>query len=50
MLKVLPETEDRIVGLKFVAWDKETRSFQITPKPGEIDVVEFDYRVENRRV
>ena len=36
--------------LKFVAWDKETRSFVITPKPGEIEVVEFDYRVENQIV
>jgi ribonuclease Z len=36
--------------LKFVAWDKETRSFQITPKPGEIEVVEFDYKVENQTV
>ena len=29
------------------AWDKETRSFQITPGPGEIEVHEFDYKVEN---
>ena len=36
--------------LKFVAWDKETRSFQITPLPGEIEVTEFDYRVENQKV
>ena len=36
--------------LKYVAWDKETRSFQINPKPGEIEVVEFDYRVENQRI
>ncbi len=36
--------------LKFVAWDKETRSFQIAPKPGEIEVVEFDYRVENQKI
>ena len=33
--------------LDFVAWDKETRSFQITPGPGEIEVHEFDYKVEN---
>ena len=36
--------------LKFVAWDKETRSFQITPRPGEIVVTEFDYRIENQLV
>jgi ribonuclease Z len=36
--------------MKFVAWDKETRSFQITPKPGEITVHEFDYKVENQVV
>jgi ribonuclease Z len=36
--------------LKFVAWDKETRSFQITPLPGEIEVTEFDYKVENQEV
>jgi ribonuclease Z len=36
--------------LDFVAWDKETRSFQITPKPGEVEVTEFDYKVENQVV
>lgn len=36
--------------LKFVAWDKETRSYQITPKPGEIIVHEFDYTKENQKV
>jgi ribonuclease Z len=36
--------------LKFVAWDKETRSFQITPQPGEIEVYEFDYRAVNEKV
>ncbi|RLA45841.1 MAG: hypothetical protein DRR06_06395 [Gammaproteobacteria bacterium] len=36
--------------LKFVAWDKETRSFQISPLPGEIEVVEFDYRAVNKVV
>jgi ribonuclease Z len=36
--------------LDFVAWDKETRSFQITPKAGEIKVNEFDYRVENQKI
>lgn len=34
----------------FVAWDKETRSFQISPQPGELEVTEFDYRVENQLV
>ncbi len=33
-----------------VAWDKETRSFQINPRPGEIEVTEFDYKVENQLV
>ena len=36
--------------LKFVAWDKETRSFSITPAPGEIEVTEFDYKIENQVV
>lgn len=36
--------------LKYVAWDKETRSFQISPQPGEIEVVEFDYREINKVV
>jgi ribonuclease Z len=36
--------------LDFVAWDKETRSFQITPGPGEIEVHEFDYKIENQLV
>jgi ribonuclease Z len=36
--------------LKYVAWDKETRSFQITPKPGEVEVVEFDYKQINQVV
>jgi ribonuclease Z len=34
--------------LDFVAWDKETRSFQINPLPGEITVHEFDYKLENQ--
>lgn len=34
--------------LEWVAWDKETRGFQINPKPGEIEVVEFDYKIENQ--
>ena len=36
--------------LDFVAWDKETRSFAITPGPGEIEVHEFDYKAENELV
>jgi ribonuclease Z len=36
--------------LKFVAWDRETRSFQITPTPGTVQVVEFDYKIENQVV
>jgi ribonuclease Z len=36
--------------LDFVAWDKETRSFAITPGPGEIEVHEFDYKAENEVV
>ena len=36
--------------LDFVAWDKETRSFAITPAPGEIEVHEFDYKAENQVV
>jgi ribonuclease Z len=36
--------------LQWVAWDKETRSFQITPLPGEVEVTEFDYKVENQVV
>ena len=36
--------------LDFVAWDKETRSFAINPLPGEIEVVEFDYKVEEQVV
>ena len=36
--------------LDFVAWDKETRSYSITPMPGEIEVTEFDYKIENQVV
>lgn len=36
--------------LDFVAWDKETRSYSITPTPGEIEVTAFDYKVENQVV
>ena len=36
--------------MDYVAWDKETRSFAITPIPGEIEVTEFDYKIENNLV
>ncbi len=36
--------------LDFVAWDKETRSFQINPEPGKIIVHEFDYKIENQKI
>jgi ribonuclease Z len=36
--------------LDFVAWDKETRSFQINPLPGTIEVTEFDYRPEDQEI
>ena len=36
--------------LQFVAWDKETRSFQINPEAGEIIVHEFDYTLENQKI
>jgi len=36
--------------LNFVAWDKETRSFQINPLPGNIEVTEFDYRPEDQEI
>jgi len=44
-------TKAAIKGFQeFVAWDRETRSFQITPAPGEIEVTEFDYTVEDQVV
>lgn len=33
--------------LKFVNWDKVTRSYKITPVPGQIEINEFDYKGEN---
>jgi ribonuclease Z len=36
--------------MDFVAWDKETRSFQIGPLPGNIEVTEFDYRPEDQKI
>ena len=35
---------------EFVAWDRETRSFQITPRSGELEVHEFEYKAENQVV
>ena len=44
-------TKAAIKGFKdFVAWDHETRSSQINPAVGEIEVTEFDYRAENQVV
>lgn len=44
-------TKAAIEGFKkYVAWDNETRSYQINPEPGEITVYEFDYRKENQVV
>jgi len=36
--------------LKWVNWDAVTRSFKITPVPGQIEVTEFDYKGENQVV
>lgn len=36
--------------LKYVAWDKESREFVITPKAGEIEVIEFDYKAVNKKI
>ncbi len=36
--------------LKYVAWDKESREFVITPKAGGIDVIEFDYKAVNKKI
>jgi len=33
--------------LKYVNWDKVTRSYKITPIPGQLDVTEFDYKGVN---
>ena len=33
--------------LKFVNWDKVTREYKITPRPGQIKTNEFDYKGEN---
>ena len=36
--------------LKFVNWDKVTREYKITPIPGQVETIEFDYRVPNQVV
>jgi ribonuclease Z len=36
--------------LKAFTWDAKTRNFVLSPKPGEISVVEFDYKGENKIV
>jgi len=36
--------------LKFVNWDKTTRSYKITPIPGQIETHEFDYKGVNQVV
>ena len=34
--------------LKAFNWDYQTRAFKISPVPGSIDVVEFDYKAVNK--
>ncbi len=36
--------------LKTYNWDAQTRNFRINPAPGEIKVIEFDYKKENQVV
>jgi ribonuclease Z len=36
--------------LKFVNWDKVTREYKITPIPGEVETIEFDYKIVNQIV
>ena len=36
--------------LEFVNWDRTTRNYKITPVPGNIEVVEFDYKGMNQVV
>jgi len=36
--------------LKFVNWDKVTREYKITPVPGQIDTIEFDYKTPDQIV
>ncbi|MEE9574620.1 MAG: guanitoxin biosynthesis MBL fold metallo-hydrolase GntH, partial [Gammaproteobacteria bacterium] len=34
--------------LQYVNWDKVTRSYKITPVPGQLKVTEFDYKAVNK--
>ena len=36
--------------LKFVNWDKVTREYKVTPAPGQIETIEFDYKVPDQIV
>ena len=36
--------------LKFVNWDKVTREYKITPVPGQIETIEFDYKTPDQIV
>jgi ribonuclease Z len=36
--------------LKAYNWDLKTRNFKLNPAPGKIDVIEFDYKIENQVV
>ena len=36
--------------LKFVNWDKVTREYKITPIPGQVETIEFDYKVPDQIV
>jgi ribonuclease Z len=36
--------------LKFVNWDKVTREYKITPVPGQVETIEFDYKVPDQIV
>ena len=36
--------------LKFVNWDKVTREYKITPVPGQVETIEFDYKVPDKIV
>ena len=36
--------------LKFVNWDKVTREFKVTPEPGQVETIEFDFRKEDQIV
>jgi len=36
--------------LKFVNWDKVTREYKITPVPGQVETMEFDYKTPDQIV